>query len=242
MAKIDTSFPRFALYFRRYAHFDVFGALPFYGGNTVFYGDNRGPSTSIKANITSRTYCFVIFNRYGIIHSFADSSGTTAHSHIWGILDGHSKVNHTVVRNTLNGPDFFGFKASTAGSNPLVPKSPDINTFVDVKVDFGTPNRLNITGQVFGDNFPDLEVFLLSSGSHEHTALLLDGRTSGGAHTGPPTRIMGSHEHFLLGSFSSVLALNQKGELANNSMVPPTKLGEYPAPTPKTKLRDHAEW
>ena len=229
MGEIDTKHPAFGFYYRRYVPFATFGRANPYtmGVGGYFKGDNRGPSTSINYSVKSRTYGFVIFNRYGIMHSFADSSGTTFHPTFGDAIEGHSKVNHTMIRGTVNGPDLFGFRSSTAGNNPLIKPSPDINTFVDVVINFGTPNTLKITGEVFGDNFPNLEVFLVCYRS-ARTALLLDGRTSGGAQTGPMTRLYGSHEHFSLGMISSNLALDQKGELSANSTVSPTKLRDYP--------------
>lgn len=219
-------YPAFGLYFRRYAPFAKFGrANPYtlgFGG--YFAGDNRGVSTSI--NVTSRTYGFVMFNRDGVGYMYASSSGTHFHPTIGDVIVGQSKTNYTIVRDTVNGPDIFGFKASTAGNNPLIKPSPDINTFISVIISFSTPNKLRITGEVFGDNFPNLEVFLLCYRS-SRTALLLDGQTTGGPNSGPGTRLYGAHESFSLGKFSAALNLDEKGELSTNSIISSTKLPDY---------------
>ncbi len=225
MTMFDPGFPVFGLYFRRYAPFARFGrANPYSLGFGTFSGDNRSVSTSL--NVTSRTYGVVMFNRFGIGHTFANADRTHFHPTIGSVVVGTSKVSKTVVRTTLQGPDQFGFRASTAGNNPLIKPSPDINTFVDAEFDFGTPTKLKIRGEVFGDNFPNLEVFLLCYRS-SHTALLLDGRTSGSASAGPATRLLTSHEWFSLGKFSSELSLDKNGELSLNSMVAPMALKEY---------------
>jgi hypothetical protein len=217
--------PGFALYFRRYAPFKTFGrANPLTAGFGTFAGDNRGVSTSLKA--TSRTYGFVMFNRDGLVHSFASSSGTHFHPAIGAVIVSTAKVRHTAVRTTLAGPSLFGFRASTAANVPLIPGSPDINTFVECTVNYGVRDQLRIAGETFGDNFPNLEVFLVCFAS-ARTALLLDGQTSGGPHSGPATRLFGSKEFFSLAKFSANLSLNQKGELASDYKVAPTPLREY---------------
>jgi hypothetical protein len=219
-------YPTFGLYFRRYAPFDTFGANIIALGQR-FEGDKRrAASTSLKA--TSRTYGCVMFNMYGIVYRMAGSSGTRFHPLLFREIVGMAKVSMTVVRSNLAGPGLFEFTASTAGSNPLVPKSPDIDTIIKARVDFGKPRVLRLDGEVFGDNFPNLEVFLVCYRS-AHTALLIDGRTTGGRDTGPYTRLLGSHSGHSLGRFSVALALNETGELASNYTASPTTLPDYPA-------------
>lgn len=223
MAELDKNYPVFGLYFRRYAPFARFGRLnPLTVGFGYFGGDDRGVSQA-PGGVTSRTYGIVVFNRFGQGEMWAGSSGTEFHPAIGAVIHAMAKVNRTLVRNTINGPHRFGFRASTAGSNPLVPASPDINTYVDVVIDFGLSNYLRISGQAFGDNFPNLEVFLLCYRS-SHSALLLDGQTSGGRNLGPSTRLFGVSESYSLGRFSASLVLDQNGQLAANSTVGPTKM------------------
>ena len=224
MPEIDKKHPVFGLHFRRYAPFAKFGRMNPYTGFTglgYFEGDNRGPSTSLQA--ASRTYGAVMFNRFGIVHSFFNSSGTHFHPAIGSTVVGMSKVSHTLVRHSIHGPDMFGFKASTAGNNPLVKPSPDINTFVDVVIDFGSQTTLKVSGEAFGDSFPNLEVFLMDYRS-SRTAMLLDGQTGGGAHLGPATKLYGASESRSLGRFRANLLLDSKGELRASSTVGPTAM------------------
>ena len=208
------SIPTFGLYFRRYAPFDTFG----FG----FKGDSRdAASTSLK--VTSRTYGFVMFNQFEIVHHSVNTSGTDYHSSLWGDIVGYSKVSGTTVRSRLAGPGLIEFSASTAGANPLVPKSPDIDTFVTARFEFGHPKLMLISGEVFGDNFPNLEVFLLCYRS-AHTALLIDGRTTGGRNTGPITRLPGSHSNQSLGRLSGTLLLTENGTLVRDYTTGPTTI------------------
>lgn len=224
----DRKYPVFGLYFRRYAPFKEFGGITpytFVAGN--FAGDNRGPSTSLKA--TSRTYGCVMFNRFGVGYSFAGSSGTHFHPALfYDTISATAKTKLTFVQSTLNGPDLFGFKASSAGSNPLVKPSPDINSFVHVRIGFGVANRMTVNGEAFGDTFPNLEIFVVCYRS-ARTALLYDGRTTLGPDEGP-FGLFGAHESHRLGTFSAALALDRKGELSTNTTVKPTKFPKYTIP------------
>jgi hypothetical protein len=217
-------YPVFGLYFRRYAPFDTFaGANPAdLGGRSE--GDKR-TSASTALNVSSRTYGVVRFNRFGLVSQYAGSSGTVTHTLFWGDIKGYSDVSMTTVRSTLAGPALFGFKASTAGGYPLLP-SPDIDTIVDVRIDFSLKAIMHIRGEVFGDNFPNLEVFVLCYRSG-HTALLIDGRTTGGRDTGPFVRLFGSHSNHSLGRLSAVLALTNKGELASDYRLHAVTLSNY---------------
>ena len=210
MNPTDVARPLYALWFRRYAPFSSFGFPP-------FEGDHRtGPSTSPKA--TSRTYGCVMFNRRSVVNHFANSSGTR---YTLGLdAEAVADVSMTVVRTTLHGPDLIEFKASTAGANPLVPGSPDIDTFVDVRVSFLPPNFMSIRCEARGDNFPNLEVFLRSAG--DRSALLIDGRTTGGRRTGPMSRLAGSHADQLLGLTQATYVLDADGRLIHDYVASPT--------------------
>lgn len=222
MVQIDNRFPVFGLYFRRYAPFARFGrANPLTMGFGYFGGDDRGVSTSLQA--TSRTYGVVMFNQFGIVHNFAGSSGTEFHPAVGNVITGMAHVKNTVVRSTLAGPNLFGFRASTAGGNPLVPGAPNIDTFVDARFEFGRANLLKISGQVYGDDFPNLEVFLVCYRSGK-TALLVDGQTEGGRNTGPLAHLAGAHSDQLLATFSAHLELDKNGRLARSSVVGPTTI------------------
>jgi hypothetical protein len=233
MSDDEKKYPAFGLYFRRYAPFDSFGgASPFNPGGRS-EGDQR-KSASVSLKDTSRTYGCVMFNRFGIIGQFAGTSGTKTHTLLFGDVVGYAKVDFTVARSTLNGPDLFGFRALTSAPYPLWFKrlTPDIDTFVDVQVDFGASNFLRISGQVFGDNFPNLEVFLLCYRS-KNTALLVDGQTTGGRDTGPFTRLYGTNSGHVLARFAEMLALNERGELLSSyKTARAITLPDYPPPLP----------
>lgn len=213
-------YPTYSLVCRRYAPFETFGvAAPFGAGR--FEGDNRGPSTSLKDS--SRIYQVVFFNRYGLVYNYAGTSGTRYDSWFWGEALKYARIRNTVVRSTLAGPDLFGFEASTAGANPLIPLSPDINTFLQARVDFGLEGKLRIECAVFGDNFPNLEVFLISARSN-YTALLIDGRTTGGRNFGPQIRLWGESRTHRLARCFSIIDLNPDGSFMRNYTVGPTTL------------------
>jgi len=182
------------LYFRRFAPFASFG-----GG---FEGDNRSHSTSLKA--TSRTSAFVQFTSAGVLMHSGHSSGSE-----WLI---GSKEYGTVKINVsfkLARKGMVAFVASSAGSNPLVPGAPDIDTFVVVLAIF-RPGELLITGQVNGDGFPHAEVFLRDS---KGTArMLMEYSTSSGG-AGPFHRLWGPHQDNVIGKFRTKIALNGDGSL-----------------------------
>ncbi|HJZ76174.1 MAG TPA: hypothetical protein VKE51_30775 [Vicinamibacterales bacterium] len=222
----DPKYPVFGFYFRRYAPWALFGGVnPYTNVFGNFEGDNRKTSTSLK--VTARTYGCVMFNRAEIVHWFAGSDFTRFHPTLGAVITGLAKGDHTMVRSRLAGPDIFGFSASTAAHNPLVKPSPDINTFVDVTIDFGTPATLAIRGAVFGDVFPNLEVFLVCYRS-ARTALLVDGQAPtamlGGTNVGPVLALPGAGKDQSLGKINAHLMLDERGTLANNSTVRPSHL------------------
>jgi hypothetical protein len=218
-------YPTFGLFFRRYAPFDSFaGGNPLAPGQRS-EGDHRtGASTSLQ--VTSRTYGCVFFNAHdGPTYYFSGSSGTITHTLLWGDIRGMADVSMAVFPVIRYLPGVFGLTAATSGGFPLAPKAltPEINTIIRVRIDFSSPNLLRIGGQVFGDDFPNLEVFVLCYRSN-HTALLIDGRTTGGRDTGPDTRLWGSHSDKSLGMFYQNLGLDAKGELAGNYTVAATTI------------------
>lgn len=216
----------YALWFRRYAPFDTFGG----GTGFEFEGDHReGPSTSPKD--TSRTYACIYFNSTEVLYGFSGTSGTRwvgyggwsagipgprilgeiLNKDLKGQIVGYANVSLDVKED--NSPHIVSFTASTAGGNPLVPGSPDIDTTITAEINFYHQDTFVIAGEAFGDNFPNLEVFLKSSG---HSAMLIDFRTSGSQDFGPVTRLWGSSSDLSLGKFSAYLPLDKNGGLAVN--------------------------
>lgn len=192
---------------RRYAPFKEFG-----GG---FEGDNRAvSSTSLMAS--SRTSGQVYFSRTGTGASSGTSSGTAyvgAGETAGSMMGRHyAKVSCTVSKVRCLG-DTLSFTLATAGSNPMVPLAPDIDTFVDLTVRWQA-GRVIFEGGMRGDNFPNAEVFVHDGFGKAVT--LFDGGTSGGQTSGPMTRLMGTGENNRLGSFNVAVALD-----ASDGFVPP---------------------
>jgi hypothetical protein len=218
-------FPVFLLWFRRYTPFDEFG-----GGESIsFEGDHRvGPSTS--PNDTSRTYACLFFNREEVLYGFSGSSGTLSLGPLsvglraWLGYPTRDFAEVSLKILEYNYPNVVAFTAHTAGANPLVPGSPDIDTIIKAQFDFSNPKLMKVSCQAFGDNFPNLEVFLATGSGRP--ALLIDGRTTGGKDTGPMTRLPGSHSSHLLGQCSTALSLD-RGELESYFKAKPVSLPDY---------------
>jgi hypothetical protein len=230
-------YPTFLFFFRRYAPFDTFGGASPTNMGQRFEGDHRtGPSVSPTAS--ARTYGCVFFNLDGVFYKFSGSTGTTVNTLLFGKISATAKVSSVVTQSAFSQPSNFTFAAKTSGSMPLFPGAPNIDTQVVVRVTFTSrPRQIWIGGEAFGDNFPNLEVFLIGicgNGSVK-TALLLDGRTTGGRDLGPVTRLYTTHSDFSLGRFASVLPLNEKGEFASNHTVGPRQIPDY-SPDPLSKL------
>jgi hypothetical protein len=229
-AKFDKS-NVFAIWFRRYAPFREFGAVGF-----RFEGDHRSGSTS--SSVTSRTYGGLFFNKSEILYGTSGSSGTKYTGYApWTIVlpggllarllnddvrgtEALAKVSLVVKENVR--PGIVEFSASTAGNNPLVPGSPNIDTHLKARIDFSQPRLLGVSGRVFGDDFPNLEVFLISANGR--SALLVDAHTTGGQDSGPMTGLPGSGENHLLGQFNNSLSLDDRGQLVFDTRAAATRM------------------
>jgi hypothetical protein len=206
--------PAFGLHFRRYAPFAKFG-FP------SFKGDNRKQaSTSLQA--TSRTYGAVLFRQEGIISQFAGSSGTEDANLVLHFLErkAMATVSIKATRSTEAGPGLIGFSASTAGANPLMPASPDIDTTVDVRITWSSAGMMRVSGTVSGDDFPNLEVFIRCYQS-KRSALIVDGRTGRGPTAGPFS-LFGSGGK--LCTFSASIPLTEAGLFSNETTCRQTNI------------------
>lgn len=189
----------YRLWARRYAPFYTFG-----GG---FEGD-RERSSSTNEFDTARTIGCVPFDKEGVGKAIGRSSGTD--HWLWPgdrvFADVDAKV--TVQARSLS---TLRFVLHTEGSNPLVPLiSPDIDTYVYLTVSM-SETQLTLEGEVKGDDFPNAEVFVTDE--RRGAVLLFAYETTGGAVTGPVTRLMGSHAGRSLGSFSKRISLNGDGSI-----------------------------
>jgi len=137
----------------------------------------------------------------------------------------------TVFRRILSKSGAIEFSASTEGGNPLVPGAPEIDTMVTAKIDFSTANRMTISGEVHGDNFPNLEVFVHCYRSRT-SAILVDGRTTGGRDSGPGTRLFGSHATHRIAKFDAALSLDGSGRLTGAYKATSSTLTDYPSIKP----------
>lgn len=198
----------YRLFFRRFAPFKSFG-----GG---FEGDNRSHSTSLKQ--TSRTSAHVKFNKAGVIGQTGHSSGTE-----WIVGSGTGKVSvKTTFKHATGGTVVF--RTSSAGSNPLVPGAPDIDTFITCAAGF-TPAELMVSGQVHGDGFPHAEVFIMDWKDSAH--MLMEYSTRSGW-AGPFHRLFGSNDKNKLGTFRAKIALNADGSLGKLNDRAPYKFTKDP--------------
>jgi hypothetical protein len=213
----------YGLWFRRYAPFATFGNI----GVGSFEGDTRTQASGSIGD-TSRTYGCVLFNRSEAVRAYAGSSGTVLFGLLGGSIHGMATVKMAFSRKPSSAVEF---SAATEGGNPLVPGAPDIDTFVNVKADFSTPGRLAISGEVLGDNFPNLEVFLYCYRSQQ-SAILVDGRTTGGRDSGPGSRLFGTHATHRIAKFDASLPIDSVGRLTGSHKAPASTLTEYPASKP----------
>lgn len=192
------------LYFRRFAPFKSFG-----GG---FEGDDRGHSTSLGK--TSRTSAHVAFAKGGVVSADGHSSGTE-----W--VAGGKKVGKVTVKTGFKfaSGGVVGFTASSAGSNPLVPGAPDIDTYISCVAVFRS-GELAISGRVNGDGFPHAEVFVRD---WKGTAHMLMEYSTGSGWAGPFHRLFGANRDNLIGRFDAKIALNGDGSLGKLTARKPYK-------------------
>ncbi|MBX3501650.1 MAG: hypothetical protein KF889_19590 [Alphaproteobacteria bacterium] len=216
----------YGLWFRRYAPFATFGSI----GIGEFEGDTRTQASGSISD-TSRTYGCVLFSRTEAVRAYGGSSGTILFPKLGGPIHGMAAVKTTFRKGASKTSGTIAFSAGTEGGNPLVPGAPEIDTIVSVEVDFSRPGRMEISGEVFGDNFPNLEVFVYCYRSRT-SAILVDGRTTGGRNSGPGSRLFGSHATHRIARFDVSLSLDSSGRLTGAYKPPATSLTEYPSVKP----------
>lgn len=179
------------LFLRRYAPFATFG-----GG---FEGDTRTEATTL-ATATARTVAVVQFDAISAQAYSSFSDGTRflgAGPWLAEMIGKKTAKVRAVVSNIVRASTGLSFTMFSAGSNPLVPLSPDIDTYVDFTATFHS-GGMRFEGTVRGDSFPNAEVFVVDENKRE--VLLFDFRTRGGRNLGPG-RLIGEHDSVVLGRF-----------------------------------------
>ena len=89
-----------------------------------------------------------------------------------------------------------------AGSNPLYPGSPDVDTKLDMSVKVNS-GLACYSGHLYGDAFPDSEVFVVNP--QNNATMLHTFKTEGGRNSGPIHLLPGNNNRDM-GSFSSKCA------------------------------------
>ena len=87
-----------------------------------------------------------------------------------------------------------------AGANPLIPLAPDIDTKLDISMQI-TGEQACYTGHLFGDAFPNAEVFVVNS---RNTAKMLLTFTTKGTRNVGPVELLPGNNNRDMGSFSNV--------------------------------------
>lgn len=178
----------YTLVFKRYAPFTSFG-----GG---FHGDGRKWP---DLNGTARTWGFVHFDLSGV-SGYSAKSSPTWHSS-WESMRSTQTPSMSVKTHQSTVGELT-FIAHSAGANPMVPGSPDIDTFVDIRYRAG-----KIDGCVRGDGFPSFEAFLVPGKFKGETCpveyqTLAHWATPYGPFEGPSSKLFGAHEGQFLTAFN----------------------------------------
>jgi len=165
-----------SMYIRSFAPWQWFGVEPYPipCSNNCFFGDDRSFSTSLTA--TARVTGILRFWMPGAILGSSQAFSSPSRD-----IYGRTKTgNPTMTKKS--GANGYALHMEFAGSNPLVPGSPAINT----KLDF-TPvwnsGQICYSGHLYGDAFPNAEDFVVNS--QGQATMLLTFTTQGDPNTGP---------------------------------------------------------
>jgi hypothetical protein len=169
----------FTLFVRAFAPFDTFGLL--------FHGDGatRRPTTSPCA--TARIHAWVGFNPLAgtIGQALARSHEST---YRWAR---HGRTAQPQVKaSAVKLSQGIFVQLDAWGANPLIP-SPDVDVRVRIEA-ASVAGRLNLSASMSGDLFPNFEVFLEDEAGKRRMVQAFE--TSGGAVSGPSTRLWGNRQ------------------------------------------------
>lgn len=173
------------LYIRSFAPFFSFG-----GG---FHGDDRSFSTDLEdsSRISGKVTINVSTREVGT--SSVVSSPTFCVGMPCGLAFGTKVVRGTPTISAEK-MDASTIMISVAGSNPMVPLSPNID--LELKLTISTTGEMS--GVLVGDAFPNAEVFTVDENGRSKMLLTLS--TDGGPMSGPGTYLPGNNKR-PMGSF-----------------------------------------
>ena len=181
-----------SMYIRSFAPWQWFGIEPYPipCSNNCFLGDDRSFSTGVTA--TARVTGILKFWMPGAILGSSQVFSSPSHD-----IYGRTAKAHPAI-TTTSGVNGYALHMEFAGSNPLVPGSPAINT----KLDF-TPvwssGKICYSGHLYGDAFPNAENFVVNS--QGQSTMLLTFTTPGDPNTGPAIYLLGDNNRDM-GSFT----------------------------------------
>lgn len=186
------------LYVRNFAPWFLFGpdayAEPFPCPGDCFYGDNRNFSTSLGVTSRISGTVHLLLPMMAPLTSNVFSNESRA---LYRIPPFNTATGHPTMKKLFLGDGHLTLHL--AGSNPLVKPSPDIDTHLDITGTI-TEGQLCFSGRLYGDAFPNTEVFVINSKGQATT--LLTFATTQDRNIGPFTLISDNDRD--MGSFSSV--------------------------------------
>jgi hypothetical protein len=189
------------LYVRSFAPWQWFGIEPppYACADNCFHGDDRSFTTSLS--VTSRISGKIQFRLPGMTIYGTPTATSSPSVDVYG----RTKTAVDTITTTSQGGML---NMHFSGANPLIwPQSlsPDIDTRLDLigSVDAAPDGQVCYYGNLYGDQFPDAEVFVVNSQNQATT--LLTFTTPGGPNSGPIKYLPGDGIDNM-GTFSRVCA------------------------------------
>jgi uncharacterized protein YjdB len=167
-----------SMYVRSFAPWEWFGVEPLPPcSNNCFLGDDRSFTTSLT--VTSRITGILKFWMPGAVLGSSQAFSSQSQD-----IYGRKATAHPSI-STKAGSNGYALHMEFAGANPLIiPQS--LSPDIDTKLDF-TPvwnaGQICYLGHLYGDQFPDSEVFVINS--QNQSTMLLTFATSYGPNIGP---------------------------------------------------------
>jgi RHS repeat-associated protein len=186
---VSSLMPR-TLYVRSFAPWKTFGGS-FSGDDRTFTTAHApGGAAHSVAGATSRITSIIKFLPMPLAILSETAYSDPSHNSVLGTATATPHIFSYVTGTTMH--------MKMSGAVPLVPFAPDIDVKMDMTVTSGTVQN-HYNGQVYGDAFPDAEVFIVDPS--EHATVLDDFSTKGGRETGPAEYLPGDNNR-PMGAFS----------------------------------------